>query len=222
MSLKPRYTHLESLFTPHLTQGTQNTLNRELSHLQRHKSLLSTYPIHIQIYVLIITYSPIPQICNQRMITGMDPIGHTLLRKIHKFSSNTQSHISLKINSTHNPNPTTIAQAYAHINTKIAKGEATNMTTLKNELSHMPAQILQELTKCTLPIIGYHPNINPPQSTHNPHNTSTVDTHSTSQLKIVTWNSGSINTSLPGILELTHISSLFKKPKFTNSNPHLI
>jgi hypothetical protein len=74
-SLKPCYTHLESLFTPHLTHGTQHTLSQELTQLQRHKSTLSQYPLHLQIYVLIITYSPIPQICNQRMTDNIDPIG---------------------------------------------------------------------------------------------------------------------------------------------------
>ena len=209
-SLKPRYAHLESLFTPHLTHGTQNNLNHELTHLQRHKSILSKYPIHLQIFTLIITYSPIPQICNQRMITGMDPIGHTLLRKIQQLPSNTQPQTPLITIPTHNLEPTTIAQAYTHINTKIAKGEVINVTTLKNELPHIPPQILQELIKCTLPIIGYHPNINPPQNPHTPHTTLTNDTHSTSQLKIITWNAGCINTSLPGILELTQ--TLHKDP----------
>jgi exonuclease III len=209
-SLKPRYTHLESLFTPHLTHGIQNSLNQDLTHLQRHKSLLSKYPIHLQIYALIITYSPIPQICNQRMITGIDPIGHTLLRQIHELSNSIQSHILLQTNPTHNPQPTTIAQAYTHINTKIAKDEPINITTLKNELPYIPPQILQELTKCTLPIIGYHPNINPSQNTHTPHTTSIDDTHHTLQLKIITWNVGCINTSLPGILELTQ--TLHKDP----------
>ena len=209
-TLKHRYAHLESLFTPHLTHGTQNTLNHELIHLQQHKPLLSKYPIHLQIYALIITYSPIPQICNQRMITGMDPIGHTLLRKIHKLSQNTQLHIPLKTIPTHHPRPTTIAQAYAHINTKIAKGETTNITTLKNELPYIPPQILLELTKCTLPIKGYLPCTNSPQITHIPHTITTNDTYSTSQLKIITWNAGCINTSLPGILELTQ--TLHKDP----------
>jgi len=197
---KIKYMYRESLFTPHLTHGTQNTIDHKLSHLQRYKSLLSKYPIHLQIYVLIITYSPIPQICNQRMITGMDPIGHTLLRKMHKLSSNTHSPIPLQTNPIHNPKPTTIAQAYAHINAKIAQCEIKYITTLKNDLPHIPPQILQELIKCTLPIIGYHPNINPPQTSHIPHTTATDDTYSTSQLKIITWNAICINTSLPGIL----------------------
>jgi hypothetical protein len=161
------------------------------------------------------------------MITNIDPICHTLLQKIHKLSSNAHPHIPLQTNPTHNPKPTTIAQAYTHINTKIAKGETINITTLKKELPHIPPQILQELVKCTLPILGYHPNINPPQTTHTPHTTPLVDTHFTSQLKIITWNAGYINTSLPGILEhkhytRTHISSLSNNPKSTNSNPHLI
>jgi hypothetical protein len=187
-TLKPRCAHLESLFTPHLTRDTQNTPNQELPYLQRHKPLLSQYPIHLQIYALIITYSPIPQICNQRMITGMDPIGHTLLRKLHKLPNYTHSHIPLQTNPTYNPKPTTIAQAYTYINTKIATCETINIATLKNDLPHIPPQILQELIKCTLPIKGYHPNINPSQTTHTPHTTSNDNTHSTSQLKIITWN----------------------------------
>ena len=211
-SLKPRYAHLENLFTPHLTQGTHNTTSQELTHLQRHKLTLSKYPLHIQIYALIITYSPIPQICNQRLIANMDPIGHTLLRNLLQLSENTQVqlHTPLQVTLAHNTTPNTIAQAYTHINTKIARGEDVNTPILQNELPHIPQHILQELTKCTLPVIGYHPSIAPPQNTHTPSTSADINNQHTSQLKLITWNAGCINSSLPGILELT--KKLHKEP----------
>jgi hypothetical protein len=201
--LKPSYTHLENLFIPHLTHGTQNTLSQELTQIQRHKPTLSKYPIQLQIYVLIIIYSPIPQICDQRMTTDIDPIGLTLLRKIHNLSENPQSHIPLHTHPTYNTTINTIEQAYIHINTKIASREPIHTNTLKNELPHIPHKVLQELTKCTLPVLEYHPNSDPPQNTHTSNTTSIADNHHMSQLKLITWNAGCINSSLPGILELT-------------------
>ena len=172
------------------------------------KLTLST--LHLQIYALIITYSPIPHICNQRLIADFDPIGHTLLRKLHKLSENTSLHIPIKTNITQNTTLNTIAHAYTHINTKIARGENINTPTLKNELPHIPHQILQELTKCTLPIIGYQPHIDPPPSTRTPNITAPINNHQISPLKLITWNAGCINSSLPGILELTQ--KLHKDP----------
>ena len=121
--LKPRYTHLENLFTPHLTHGTHNPCNQELTQIQRHKPTLSKYPMHLQIFALILSYSPIPQVCNQRLSTGLDPIGHLLLRKLHKLSEDTQLHTHLNTNLVHDNTPNTIEQVYTHINTKIVIGE---------------------------------------------------------------------------------------------------
>ena len=212
-TLKPRYAHLEQLFTPHLAYGSQNTISQELTQLQKHKPTLSKYPLHLQIYALIVTYSPIPQICNQRLMVDIDPIGLTLLRKLQKLSESTPLHVPPKINLTNNTTLNTIAQAYTHINTKIARGEDITTLTLKKDLPHIPPHILQELTKCTLPVIGYHPHTTLPQNTHTTSNTTTTTNHNTSQLKLITWNAGCINSSLPGILELTQ--------KF-HKDPHII
>ena len=84
------------------------------------------------------------------------------------------------------------------------------MSTLKHELAHIPQHILQELTKCSLPVTGYHPHINPPQSTYIPITTAHLNNNQTSQLKLITWNAGCINSSLPGILNLTQ--KLHKDP----------
>ena len=144
------------------------------------------------------------------MTVGLDPVGHTLLRKLHKLSDNTQLHTTLKTNHAHDTTFHTIDQAYTHINTKIAKGENINLPTLQNELPHIPHHILKELTKCTLPVTGYHPHINQPQGTYTPITTANLNNNHTSQLKFITWNAGCINSSLPGILDLTR--KLHKDP----------
>ena len=88
LTLQPQYAHLEALFTLHLSPYTQN---QELPHLQRHISLLPTYPIHHHRYPLIIIYSPIPHICNQQMAHKLDPRYLTILRRLHKLPREAQS-----------------------------------------------------------------------------------------------------------------------------------
>jgi hypothetical protein len=106
-----------------------------------------------------------------------------------------------------------IAQTYTHINTKIARGKPINTPIMVKELPHIPQRILQELTKCTLPVTGYYPNIEPPQNDHTPNPTPHIDTYQISQLNIITWDTSCINSSLPGILELTQI---------LHKDPHII
>ena len=209
-SLQPRYAHLENIFAPHLIYDTQSTPHQELTAIQRHKLTLSKHPLHLQIYALIITYSPIPQECNQHMTNGIDPRCLNILRKIQNLPNNTLSN-TIHINH-HTPNttPHTIAQAYTHINTKIAQGETINMSTLKNEIPHLPYQILQETIKCTIPVTGYHHNTNITRAIHPIRTNTNIEDQHTSQLKIITWNAGCINSSLSGILELTQ--KLHKDP----------
>ena len=209
-SLKPRYAHLENIFAPHLTYGTQSTLNQELTQIQKHKPTLSKYPLHLQIYALIITYSPIPQECNQHMTNGIDPRCLNILRKIQKLPHNITLNITHMNNHTQNTTPNSITQAYTHINTKLAQGAPINMSTLKNEIPHIPHHILQEIIKCTIPVTGYHPTTNTPRTAHPPSTTTNTNNNHTSHIKIITWNAGCINSSLPGILALTQ--KLHKDP----------
>lgn len=123
-TLKVQYTHLEKLFEPYLTQTNPNTKHQDLTHLRTQSSLLSKYPIQHLIYALIITYSPSPQICNQRLIDNLDPRCLTILRRLHNmphYTHTKNSHITKY--PTHNMTPITMTQAYTHINKKIALKE---------------------------------------------------------------------------------------------------
>ena len=80
LTLKYQYTHLEELFRHYLNHNTPHPHNPNLTHLRKHNSLLSKYPTNHQIYALIITYSPIPSVCNQHMTNNLDPRCLTILR----------------------------------------------------------------------------------------------------------------------------------------------
>ena len=80
-TLKPSYTHLEKLFFTYLTQ---NPPNQELTNIHRHKPLLSQHPLHSQIYALIITYGPTPQICDQHLTEEIDHRCLIILKRLQK------------------------------------------------------------------------------------------------------------------------------------------
>ena len=204
LTLKPQYTHLEKLFEPHLSHTTTNPQNPTLTHLRTHSLLLSQYPTHHIRYALIIVYSPLPQICNQLMSTKLDPRYLTILRRLQALPIDTYStptHINNYplINTT----TTTITQAYSNINDKIARGIPITLNSLRTELPHLPTKILQELTKCSQPIIGHHPPSRPINNQHTPPSDTRPHNPQTQTLNIITWNTGCISTSLPGIQELT-------------------
>jgi hypothetical protein len=204
LTLKAQYAHLEGLFAPYITQTSTSPQNPELPHIRRHSSTLSKYPTHHQLYTFIIVYSPIPDICNQLMTNDLDPNCLTILQRLHNLPTNTDPHLSQILTPTPNTQINTITQAYSRINNNLAKGKPTNLQELQTELPHIPRKILEELTRCTQPIRGYHP---PTQDT-NPNPTPAIITNTYNHqamttLKIITWNTGCISSSLPGIQELT-------------------
>jgi exonuclease III len=113
----------------------------------------------------------------------------------------------------HNITPTTIIQAYTHINEKIAKGEILTITNLQTELPNLPQKITQELIKCTQQVRGYTPNTNPNTTNHIQTNTTSEANPQATTLRIITWNTGCISSSLPGIQELT---------RTLHTDPHII
>ena len=211
-TLKSQYAHLEELFGLYLHKTTSQTQSHDLTHIRKHSSLLSAYPINHQIYAFIIAYSPIPNICNQLMSNNLDPRCLTILRRLHNQPPNTYP-TKQHITPTSITQITTLAQVYSYINDNIAKGHLINMQNLSNKFPHIPHKILEELIKCTQPIRGYHPNT----QYDNPDDIPPVDTHAqnhqTTTLTIITWNTGCISSSLPGIQELTHT---------LHKNPHII
>lgn len=185
-----------------------------LTHLGKHSSLLLNYPIHHLLYTFIVTYSPIPHICNQWLAGNLDPRCLTILRRIHnspKYIHAKETHVTN--HPTHTTQRITMAQAYAHINKKITQGEPTTTTILKRWLPHLPLNKIHELTKCTQTVRGYHPTTNMANTYHTPPVSIRTYTHQATSLKIITWNAGCISSSLPGIQELTQT---------LQADPHII
>ena len=209
-TLKPPYTHLEKLFSIHLNQ---NAPQQELNNIHRHNSILSQHPLHFQIYALIIAYGPTPQICDHQMAEELDPRCLTILNKLKELPESTPTHIQRLHTLNHPTPPTTITQAYSHINKLIAKGEVINMATLKQNIPHIPHQILLELIKCTHKVHGYHPTHDTTHTIPSPNTNTNNDNHQTSALRIITWNTGCISSSLPGIQELA---------RTIHKDPHII
>ena len=216
LALKHQYIYLEKVFEPHLTPATspsQNTPHQELNNIHRHKSILSQHPLHSQIYALIIAYGPTPQICDHQMAEGLDPRCLIILNKLKEIPESTPTHIQHLHNLSHHTSPTTITQAYSHINKLIAKGEVINMATLKQNIPHIPHQILLELIKCTHKVHGYHPTHDTTHTIPSLNTNTNNDNHQTSPLRIITWNTGCISSSLPGIQELA---------RTIHEDPHII
>lgn len=143
LTLKSQYTHLEELFTSYLTQTTPDNNKQELAHLRRNNLPLSKYPIHHKIYALIITYSPIPYICDQQMANNLNPIYLTILRRLNNLTAHAHPQTQhLNHHTTTSAQITDIAQAYNHINMKIVKSEPTDITTLKQDLPYFQLQVI--------------------------------------------------------------------------------
>ena len=165
-SLKPRYAHLEKLFTPYLMHGPQNTTSHELTHLQKHKPTLSKNPIHLQTYILITIYNHTPQICNQRLIADLEPIGYTLLLKtptIYKITTPLYqtSHNTYITLTHHKPYiPHTIPNPHPTITLKHQDNYKAIITSPHHTYAHDPQHITQHIiqTKPT-PSPPIHPTI---------------------------------------------------------------
>ena len=211
LTLKPHYIHLEELFKPYLTQLPHNTQNQELLHLGNQSSILAIYPIHFQIYVFIVTYSLIPQVCNQLIAKNIDQGCFIILQRLQQLPKNTyvENH-QITNQPSHNITTITITQAYTHINEKTAKGEIITINNLQKNLPHLPHKITHILFNCTQQVRGYYPKTNLENINHTqPKNIRRTNHHATT-LKIITWNTRCISSSLPGIQELTR--TLHKDP----------
>ena len=173
ITLKHQYTHLAELFKPYLSLQTHSIQNQDLPHLRNQSLAHATFPTHFQIYAFIITYSPIPQTCNQLMAENIDQDCLTILQRLQQLPTSTYLR-KYPITTQPSPNitPTTITQAYTHINEKIAKGEILTITNLQTELPHLPQKITQELIKCTQQVKGYTPNTNPNTTNYTQTNTT--------------------------------------------------
>ena len=136
------------------------------------------------------------------MATNLDPRCLVILKRLH----NTPNNIHSNPRHTNTPTPhtqiNTITQAYSRINDNIAKGKPTSLQDMKKDLPHIPHKILEELTKCTQTIKGYYPHIQNTNTNPPPLTTTTSHNHQAMTLKVLTWNTGCINSSLPGIQEL--------------------
>lgn len=142
-TLKPTYAHLEQVFKPYLKPSILDPPKHDLTHLQRHNSLLSKDPTQHHQYALILTYNPISKICNQQMAQKLDPRYLTILRRLHKLPVVTQTDATYKINHHHHNTTTTIiTQAYFNINNKITRGFSITPNSLRNELPHIPPTII--------------------------------------------------------------------------------
>ena len=210
--LKNHYIHLEEKFKPYLTQNTSNPQCLNLPHLRRQSLFLSNYPMNFQLYAIIISYNPTPEVCNQQ-ITNLDPRCLTILRRLHNLPNNIHLHNHHITNPTHNVQPNTLAQTYSHIDNNTARGEPTTIPDLQMELHHIPHTILIEIHKWTQPMRGYHSNTSTPETHHNISIDISTHNYQTTTLNIITWNTGCMNSSLPGIQELTQT---------LHTNPHII
>lgn len=137
------------------------------------------------------------------MAGNLDPRCLTILKRLTTISnSNYPSEQHTPIHTYHNTKPITITQAYKNINDKIAKNEPISIPSLIKELPHLPPKIIQEISKCTHPIRGYHHAIQPSQNNEAIINHPRPQHPPTHALNIITWNTGCINSSLPGIQKL--------------------
>jgi exonuclease III len=137
------------------------------------------------------------------MAKRLDPRYLTILLRLQKVPPNINSYITRKTYPHNTTILTTIRQAYSIINDKIAKELPITPESLNQDLPQLPKKIIQELTKCTQKINEYHPATTTTHNYDTPQNHTRPNNPPTQTLKIITWNTGCINSSLPGIQELT-------------------
>lgn len=148
------------------------------------------------------------------MTNSLGPNCLTILRRLSNLPEHAQPKKQYtKLHPAHNTQTTTMTQTYNHINIQITQGLPITITTLRKDLPHLPPQILQELIKCTHKVRGYHPATGTLNTYHPPPDTINIDNHQHTTLQIITWNTGCISFSLPGIQELTHT---------LHQDPHII
>jgi exonuclease III len=112
----------------------------------------------------------------------------TDLHKLQKFHSENTNIIPLLENIQN--------ELYSFITT-----ECPNLTTLQNKFPYLPNKLTEEALKCLQPIPNFthlqptqnHPHINPQ---HTP--------HTNTEINMLSWNCGILNTALPGLQILTN------------------
>jgi hypothetical protein len=197
--LKPEYEHIFKLFTPYLNHTETTNINPHLIQFyinNRH------CPKNYLFYALLITLAPIPIQYKQLIENNHTQWTTTLIKNLIENPKPlpTDPH---KLQKFHYENTNIITppeniqnELYSFITT-----ECPNLTTLQKKIPYLSNKLTEEALKCLQPI----PNFTHPQPTQNhPHINPQYTPHTNTAINMLTWNCGTLNTTLLGLQNLTN------------------
>jgi hypothetical protein len=199
--IKFEYAHIFESFEPYLNQTQTNTTNQQLTQFSMNNHHC---PKNQLFYALLITLAPTPTQCNQLIGENSTQWTTNLIRKLTNNTNPLPSgpHILQKFHSENQhitkPSDNKQKRLYSYITT-----ERPNLETLQQEFPYLPENMTKEALKCLHPIPNFTlPNTIQNHPILNPRNTP----HTIPATNILTWNCGTLNTTLPGL------QSLINKP----------
>jgi hypothetical protein len=192
--IKPEYNHIFDLYEPYLNHTQTTNMNQHLTQFCiNHNHCPKSYLF----YTILITLAPTPTQSNQLITENSTQWTTNLIKnltechnplptdqhKLQKFHSE-NPHITKPLESIQN-------ELYSYITT-----ERPNLATLQKQFPYLPKKMALEALKCLQPI----PNFTNPNPIQNfpPINPQNIP-HTIPATKILTWNCGTLNTSLPGL-----------------------
>jgi hypothetical protein len=197
--IKPEYNHILELFKPYLNCTQTTNINPQLTQFCKNNNhCLASYLF----YAILIILAPTPTQCNQLIAENSIQWITNLIKKLIDCPNplSTNQH---KLTEFHSENPhitkplnSIKKELYSFITNK-----QPNLVMLQHKFPYLLEKLILEALKCLQPIPNFtHPN---PIQNHPPTNLQ-ITPYTNPATKILTWNSGTLNTALPRLQSLTN------------------
>jgi hypothetical protein len=200
--IKPEYNHIMDLFKLYLNHTHTSNINPHLTQFCRDNNHC---PESYLFYAILTTLAPTPTQCNQLIEENSTQWTTNLIKNLmeHPHPLSTDQHKLIKFYSENEhiikPPESIQKELYSFIT-----NEQPNMTTIQHKFPYLPEQMILEALKCLQPIPNFtHPE---PIQNHPPINPRHI-LHTNLATKILSWNCGTLNTTLPGLQALTNKSN---------------
>jgi hypothetical protein len=197
--IKPEYNHILEQFKPYLNYTQPTNINPQLAQFCINNNHC---PKSYLFYAIIITLAPTPIQCNQLITENHTQWTTNLIKNLIESPNPlpTTQHKLIKFHS-ENPHITKPLDSIQKELYSFITNEQPNLVTLQYKFPYLPEKMALEALKCLQPIPNFtHPSPIQHYPPINPQNTP----YTNPATKILSWNSGTQNTALPGLQSLTN------------------
>jgi hypothetical protein len=193
--IKPEYNHIMDLFKSYLNHTHTSNINPHLTQFCRDNNHC---PESYLFYAILTTLVPTPTQCNQLIEENFTQWTTNLIEHPHPLPTDQYKLTKFYSENKHITKPLESIQKELY---SFITNEQPNMTTIQHKFPYLPEQMILEALKCLQPIPNFtHPepiqNYPPINSQHTPYTNPTT--------KILSWNYGTLNTTLPRLQSLTN------------------